>query len=293
MRYIICEDTGSGFYFWSLIKEFVLNKYYKMVTPEMMSEIININNAKTVGISLIAEYITELIQPKNLDKYKDDIFIICIDSSLDNPHVMYDINNIRKVVGKQPNMHMFNYICFEELLLSSGEYINLIQANMNPKDQKIYNILKDNISKFGLGRSLDLKTELVKQGIKFSTTERIFNKLITDLSIQSKNKIGNREYIRMHHHYICKGKWSECWKTDCTVNCPYDKCWEATNKNDIMCDSCTSNLKGKSKSCKLVNNTNLRSYAEDTSCSRQVPDKLRDRIKLLFSIPEILEIDNY
>lgn len=45
MRYILCEDSGSGFYFWSLIKTYILKEYYQMITPSIINSILTkINN---------------------------------------------------------------------------------------------------------------------------------------------------------------------------------------------------------------------------------------------------------
>lgn len=45
MRYILCEDSGSGFYFWPLRKTYILKEYYQMITPSIINSILTkINN---------------------------------------------------------------------------------------------------------------------------------------------------------------------------------------------------------------------------------------------------------
>lgn len=38
MRYLLCEDGESGYYFWSLISKHVLKEIYHMVTPAEIYE---------------------------------------------------------------------------------------------------------------------------------------------------------------------------------------------------------------------------------------------------------------
>lgn len=41
MRYILCEDGESGYYFWALISEYVLKKDYHVITPSEIYDMIN------------------------------------------------------------------------------------------------------------------------------------------------------------------------------------------------------------------------------------------------------------
>ena len=291
MRYIICEDSRSGVYFWTLIKNNILKKYYQMVDISMMKALIPDKvKSDTLGITVVKDYLEELTNGKHEDLLKDNTFILCIDNTVDNIEVKDSLQSIYLITGAHKNIHVFNYICFEQLLFASGNELQFFPTLIKSKD---YNVIKQHIGQFGLGHSRELKDMLDIQGISYKTTETLFNKLLERSVIYQRQKIGNKEYNRMMHHYIYKGKWSVCWTTDCTPNCPNDKCWEATGNNSLICDGCKSSLRRCSQSCIEVNSTVIRKYAEEVACNRKLPQKLVDRLKLLFDTPDIISIDNY
>lgn len=307
MRYILCEDSGSGFYFWSLIKTYILKEYYQMITPSIINSMLPKNKqCDTVGISVIVSFLETITSKEYIEETKDNTYIVCIDNVSDNGDVQNNISKIFSIARTNSNIHIFDYTCFEEMILAPGNYEKFIPIHQVASDEQLrrYSIIRQHYQKNGLGKSVKLARELNKANIVFSNTERIFNKLMENISVYSKQRMGKRDYIRMRHHYIYKGKWSVCWKTDCTPNCPNDKCWEATEDNALMCTNCTSNLRGISSSCKeyadrVVQEANrsdrakLRNYAEETTCTKNIPSKVKERIQLLFDIPEVREIDNY
>jgi len=122
MRYIVCEDSGSGFYFWSLIKEYVLELDYEMVTLDMMNEILpESRRSSTIGVGIIARYLSAIAAQN-----KEDTYIICVDNATDNEEIGNDIAKIYQIAAQNGNMYVFDYICFEQLILAAGKYENFI-----------------------------------------------------------------------------------------------------------------------------------------------------------------------
>lgn len=268
MRYIICEDDGSGYYFWSLISRYVLKKEYKVVTPLEINRALG-KEEYAVGISKIREYLNVLTKEADVNNH---LYIVCIDNATDNPEISAVISQIHQIIGKRHNFHMVNYICFEQLLMTSP---NIVSFFPNLEKLKIYSLLKQHAKVYGIGYSRELERLLKENKVAFSTTERIYNKIFEKVVLHQVMKIGRRNYNRLVHHYILKGKWSYCWTTDCGDDCPNNRCWEATGENNLMCDGCDSCLKNKSLSCVLVDNTVIRKYAEVTDCNKVLPSKLR------------------
>lgn len=286
MRYIICEDNKSGFYFWTFISKFALNKDYQLVSANIINKALN-KSGDAIGITKIHDYLDYLIKNKNYNK--NDTYILCIDNSSDSI-VSDTIDKIDSWIADLDNFHRLEYICFEQLIINSP---NVLQFFPNLINYTIFNILKQHAQRYGLGHSRQLEITLRKNNIKFSTTERIYNELLEKVLVVREQKVGKRNYDILVHNYILKGGWSVCWTTDCTPDCPNDKCWEATGENNLMCKNCNLQFKNKDQSCVLVNNTNIRKFAEEDNCNKNLPPKLKDRFQLMFSIPEILNIDNY
>ncbi len=225
MRYIICEDDGSGYYFWSLISRYVLKKEYKVVTPLEINRALG-KEEYAVGISKIREYLNVLTKEADVNNH---LYIVCIDNATDNPEISAVISQIHQIIGKRHNFHMVNYICFEQLLMTSP---NIVSFFPNLEKLKIYSLLKQHAKVYGIGYSRELERLLKENKVAFSTTERIYNKT-------------------------------------------FNRCWEVTGENNLMCDGCDSCLKNKSLSCVLVDNTVIRKYAEVTDCNKVLPSKLR------------------
>lgn len=292
MRYILCEDSGSALYFWWAIEEYVLKEHYKMISVAEINKEIGINNkVTTLSNATILKYLLSIENKV----HENDIYIICIDNP-DTINVQLVVNEILKIVARHNNFHIFNYICFEELILAPGNYEKFIP---NVVGIKWYNDIRKSYKQYGLGDTNNLRKLMRSNGLPNSSNiEKIFNRILERACTVSIQHICNKEYKIMKHHYICKGKWSYCWKTDCTPMCPDNRCWEATNKNDLMCKTCNSQFKGKSDSCKYLDTHSVRKYAEEKSCDLKnnrinVNDKMRERFRELFDIPEIREIDTW
>ncbi|MBO5352658.1 MAG: hypothetical protein J6A77_05105 [Lachnospiraceae bacterium] len=286
MRYIVCEDSGSGFYFWSLIKEYVLELDYEMVTLDMMNEILpESRRSSTIGVGIIARYLSAIAAQN-----KEDTYIICVDNATDNEEIGNDIAKIYQIAAQNGNMYVFDYICFEQLILAAGKYENFIPGI---SENDMYKVVKQHYMEHGLQDNIAFKRMLRKEGIRQGTTEKLFSVLMMNVIVQSEKNIGKRKYLRMRHHYICKSSWSVCWKIDCTEQCPNDRCWEATGSNAIMCKDCEKDFKEYSNSCKMMNKDDVRKFAEETVCDRKLPEKYMERVRLLFDIPEVRKIDTY
>ena len=280
-----------------------------MISATEINDVLGIQQTPvTLGITKIHNYIEKILSPDyhgSLD-IANDTYIICIDNVYDNDNVKDMVSKIHQKVGRMPNFHVVNYICFEQLIIASlndtAFFPNLVNDNR-------YNYLKKHAKAYGTGHSRKLEKMLNKNNIQFETTERIYNEVLEKAVTAVFQKIGKMNNDVLYHHYILKGKWSYCWTSDCTNDCPNDRCWEATGTR-IMCKTCTSPLKNKSHSCCLVDdrygkNINvqnpkpvkrytMRKFAEVTTCNKNLPSKLEDRIKLLFgNIQEIVKIDNY
>lgn len=274
MYYILCEDGSSGFYFWYLINRYMLNNKYNVET--------------THGIS---NMVTKLL---NVSMDNNDKYFLCIDNSYDNIEVQENLAKIDSIILKNPHsIRKINYIAFEQALVSSDSFLKYFRLSSN-RDVRLYNLLYMH-SKLNYSDYEKLIELLDNDKIDFSTTERIFNKILERASTKEKFKetltINGRKkkfdkYI-MYHHYITKGAWSECWTTDCISGCPERFCWKSSAKLDnqyVDCINCNSSIKGN-MSCldgKLTPGK-IRKFEEYVTCDRDnIPDKLEDRVRDLF-----------
>ena len=292
MRYILCEDGESGYYFWTLISEYVLKKDYHVITPSEIYDMINEvpkGGIFQIGVTKIRKFLQTLISDVHSNGLNGNTYIICIDNVVDNIEVGNEIELIQNIVEERENFHLVNYICFEQLVINSPAVLSFF-----PKlsDIEGFNVLKQHSDAYGLGHGRELKQLLKKNNIKCATTERIYANIIEKAVISSIQKFGRKDYIRAIHHYILKGKGSVCWTMDCTRNCPDDKCWEATG-NNLMCSDCHLLLKESAPSCVYVNADVVRKYAEESCCNKQLPEKLEKRVWMMFGIKEVIAIDDY
>ncbi len=292
MRYLLCEDGESGYYFWSLISEHVLKEIYHMVTPAEIYELtgeISVDGIYKIGISKNRKFLQILTSEEYSDCSKDNTYIICIDNVMDNIEVGNEIELIQCIVEEHENFHLVNCICFEQLVINSPAVLSFFPKLSNIEN---YSILRQHANLYGLGHARELKELMKQNGLKCSTTERIYADMMEEAVISSIQKFGRKDYIKAVHHYILKGKWSVFWTTDCTSECPDDKCWEATG-NNLMCADCHLPLKGKSPSCVQRNTSVIRKYAEESHCDKRLPEKLAERVRLMFDIEQKKAIDYY
>jgi hypothetical protein len=185
------------------------------------------------------------------------------------------------------NVLLVDYICFEELVVSADSLVKFVPGIQNDPE---YTLLRQHLKTYDLGNSTELRLTLLANGYKVSTTERVYADFLERIFLVSQSKIGNENYDIVRQHYIYKGRWSQCWKMDCTDSCPNDKCWEATR--EAVCSNCTSRFKGDISKCRMVLENKMK-IAEVQKCDRSLPSTLGERIKLLFNIPKIEEIDNF
>lgn len=94
----------------------------------------------------------------------------------------------------------------------------------------------------------------------------------------------------MWHHYITKGSWSECWKTDCVSGCPERFCWKSSmriNEQLVDCKDCENTRLQKRLDCfkhqdKLRNKRKFEEYVPCDKDNKCIPNTLEERVKDLF-----------
>lgn len=260
-----------------------------MITPSEINSFLGYGpDVRDVGVEKVFQYLDRFVNTVNMNHIGHDTYIVCIDSVFDNTEVATTVSKIYNIVGKTPNFHIVEYICFEQLIVSSPNVLDFFPALLHISE---YTLLKQHADLYGLGHSRALEIKLKKYNIK-DTTERTYVKVLEKAVISSTARIGNRNYITAFHHYILKGKWSACWTMDCTQECPDDKCWEKTGDHS-MCTDCSSELKGQSRSCIYSDVGVTRKYAEEKECHKKLPTALSERLRMMFDAAPIREIDTY
>lgn len=122
MKYIWCEDKGSGYYFWYIINQVYLDNKFIVETKE--------------GI-------TNLVKEVNNVKGNSNQYLICFDRSSDNKELKPFIAELINIEKNYSNIVLINYICFEQMILSSkeiGRFIPNIQIDAR------YSIIQQHIS---------------------------------------------------------------------------------------------------------------------------------------------------
>jgi hypothetical protein len=148
----------------------------------------------------------------------------------------------------------------------------------------------NHVRKYGIGKAAKLELMLKAANIKYDNTERVYEELFEKAFLFNRQKIGKTLSDTLYHHFILKGRWSYCWTTDCDESCPKDRCWLAT-RDDINCTSCVRSHKGNMIKCPKTANRK-HPYAEYDKCDRSLPEKLDDRLKMLFNIHSVKIIDD-
>lgn len=263
MRYIWCEDEGSGFYFWWLINKAMLDSKYKVVQKH--------------GIANLVEEVSTILNDGNS-------YIICFDNSPDNIKLKPDIERLRKFNNTADNIVLVDYICFEQVVLSSD---NIAEFFPEISNDTRYHIVRQHFAMDYTDTSLLEKLWVQAGNIKkYGTAERFFKPVLEDnctVSAINTTRIVNgkvKPFLKkvMLHHYICKGAWSVCWLTDCVPDCPNKYCW----KSEQDCIECNEIVRNHSCKKSESYNDSERKFEELKECSRELPTKLYDRVKLLF-----------
>ncbi len=96
MKYVWCEDTGSGYEFW----KHIFNVVDESIVVETKGNNTNLRKA-VAGIS-----------------DEDNIYYILIDNAIDNPDVLREVMRIRTIVDEKENIKLVGVYSFELALLS-------------------------------------------------------------------------------------------------------------------------------------------------------------------------------
>lgn len=260
MDYILCEDSKAGYFFWQEINQVFFNSEY-VVQPSK-------------GIADLYKKVEKIDFDKSKRKY-----LLCVDCCMDNEKVKPYIMKLRKLCTKYNNkLFMTDYICFEQMVLSSptlGMFIPGIENNINyiKAKQHIdsdYTNVNDFLNIFQISNK------------KYTTSEKLIATILQECCIVNKTIVDkngrNFEKIIVKHNYIIKESWSKCWLTDCIKGCPENICW----KTKYDCETCNQPLANSSCIKSESYNNSKRKFEEEVDCDRALPMKLRDRIKLLF-----------
>lgn len=269
MKYIWCEDKGSGYYFWCMINQVYLENRF----------IVESQNG-----------ITNLVKEVNDVKGNANQYLICFDRSSDNKELKHFIAELINIEKNYENIVLINYICFEQMVLSSkeiGKFIPNIQKDVR------YDVIQQHINHDY--RDVEYLTQLLHlNNIKYGTLERFFRPVLEENAIFKEDyeirMINGRQskFINriMYHHFIYKGELSKCWYTDCIEECPQKYCW----KSEQECKECLDKIYNESCKKSEVYNNIRRKYTENIECSKELPMELKNRIKLLFDTSILMEI---
>lgn len=267
MKYIWCEDTGSGFFFWQQINNAFFDGKY----------IVKCSNG-------IDDLVKDIASVQN----NENQYLVCFDNCTDNHAVASRVSALRKLERTSKNITLVQYICFEQVILSSTEILRFLP---NIANDVRYSIVKQHVANdyTDVNQLLNLCKLANIPSIQYKTSERFFRPILEDNAIVSSNRITvfkNNKPIPfdktvMHHHYIYKGSWSRCWSTDCTPNCPAEYCW----KTQYDCINCKNPIKNSTCIQSETYDNSGRKYEEAMQCDRDaqcIPKKQKERIKMLF-----------
>ncbi len=211
--------------------------------------------------------------------------MVCFDNCTDNKELVSGVSALRKLERQSDNIVLVNYICFEQVVVSSSEITKFIPYIENDRR---YHIARQHIetdyTDVNVLRELCKLSQLPK--IQYVTTERFFRPLLEENAIVSKVRTtrlasNNRslpfEKIVMCHHYIHKGSWSRCWTEDCSPDCPDDYCW----KTQYDCSDCMMPIDNHTCMRSEKYSGDVRKYEEALQCNReieQIPGEQKERI---------------
>ena len=119
-RFVWCEDTGSGFEFWKKLFEAI----YSDIQVESKG-----NNSEL---------------RKAVTKIDDDVntYYILVDNAIDNPDVLREVNQIKKVEASKENVIVVDVFSFEFCLLSFENLIDWIFAKEDELKEKRKELLE-------------------------------------------------------------------------------------------------------------------------------------------------------
>lgn len=260
MDYILCEDSKAGYFFWHEINRVFFKSKYQVQSSNGIAELY----AKIEKINF------------NTSKSK---YLLCIDCCMDNVEVKPFIMKLRKICMKYPDkLFMTDYICFEQMVLSSPKINLFLNGICNNKNyikvmQHIssdYTDVNEFVKLFGLSNN------------KHATSEKMIASILQGCCIVKKDRIMRNDKpfdkLIFKHNYITKESWSKCWLTDCINGCPEKLCW----KTKYDCDVCNQPMSNSSCIKSETYNHSDRKFEEELHCDRKLPIKMTDRIKLLF-----------
>lgn len=263
-KFILCEDNRSGAYFWELINQVFLNRRYTVIPGTGISDLVN----TVAGI-----------------KEDGNTYVICFDSCPDNPDVDESAAKIRRAEKAHKNIFVVEYICFEQVILSSVEAIKFFPEL---KTNKLFNIMVESLKTDYMDtKNLEkaLKENKINKGF-YGSSERLMAMILEQVCKISDERVQihngqNVKVKKMIHHFISKNEWSRCWATDCFGGCPEDVCWQPR----IACSGCENPISSSTCSKCITYDNHDRRYWEVEECTRAeqgLPEELEERVRLLF-----------
>ena len=119
--YVWCEDTGSGYDFWSIVFE-TLYKEYIVESKKNNSEL-----CKAVA---------------KIESDDPNLYYIIMDNAVDNPEVLREILRVRELVKNKKNVAVIKVHSFEFVLLSFTMLENWVFAQKDELKEKRKNLLE-------------------------------------------------------------------------------------------------------------------------------------------------------
>ena len=226
MKYIICEDSGSGFTFFKTVRDICFTEDQ----CEVVSSYGNTNFQDTVKAII--------------EKLKQGDFLML---AFDSVEVSEDFNPKNIIISAQygcdkakATLYYTTYYCFEELFLSYDYLADMFMNGSYKKDDKelwmkLLNYIHDSIFS---GNDYYVDNELVsyvKSIIKKSnrTKEKFIKAVLTHISGSIRGDFK-----------ITDGSLGKCWLQACEIA-------TFTNK-EYRCKNCIYNFKGLNASEKLI-----------------------------------------
>ncbi len=221
-KYLWCEDTRSGYEFWTQIM--------KLVNDDIKVESKGNNSNLRKAVSKINE--------------DNNTYYILIDNVVDNPDVIREVTKIKDIEKNRKNVIVLELFSFEFVLLSFKYLEDWIFA-------------KEDELKYKREKYLRLKNLLVSMLVEGadSSVQKQYLEILdsmnySDLNLEQLMAKLLYEITRNTGFETTKGKLGECFYVNC---CEWEK-----RKEDDICGLSDEHISADKKMTEIINNSVLR-----------------------------------
>ena len=196
IKYVWCEDKGSGYEFW--------RRFFKIYSPDVVIESKGNNTELRHAVTRITN--------------SEDLYYIVVDHAVDNPDVLRELRKIYSEMQKKKNIRILKIHSFEFVLLSFEFLDQWIFSEVDELKEKRKSLLK----------AKDLFVIMVLSGSEAESVSELRN-LLGYIKQYNTEQISSKllfEITRNTGFETDKGHFGECFYIDCCE-------WEKRKSEDI------------------------------------------------------------